>query len=130
MSMRILVVDDSATMRNITARTLKEIGYQSYSLCECPLAALDLLKKEEFDLILLDWYMPKMNGLDMLRHVRTSMQKNIPIIMLTVEQSKENVALAIRTGADDYIIKPLQKQVLLNKITRVKDKAEIANRAA
>jgi two-component system, chemotaxis family, chemotaxis protein CheY len=127
--MRILVVDDSATMRNLTARALKEIGYQSYVLCECPLTALDMLKKEEFDLILLDWHMPKMNGLDLLRHVRTNMQKSIPVIMLTVEQAKENVALAIRSGADDYIIKPLQKQVLLSKITRVKDKVEFAHKA-
>jgi len=127
--MRILVVDDSATMRNLTARTLKELGYQSNVLCECPLEALELLKKDEFDLILLDWHMPKMNGLDMLRHVRTSMQKSIPVIMLTVEQAKENVALAIKSGADDYIIKPLQKQVLLSKITRIKDKIEFANKA-
>jgi DNA-binding response OmpR family regulator len=127
--MRILVVDDSATMRNLAARALKELGYQSTVLCECPLEAIELLKKDEFDLILLDWHMPKMNGLDLLRHVRISMQKNIPVIMVTVEQAKENVALAIKNGADDYIIKPLQKQVLLSKITRIKDKIDFTNKA-
>jgi two-component system chemotaxis response regulator CheY len=119
---RILLVDDSSAMRSFVARTLKDLGYTDISMSETSTDALTRIQAEEWGLVLLDWHMPNMDGLELLKHMRTVLNNKTPVIMLTVEQEREKVALAIRTGADDYIIKPLNRQTLAEKINKIKEK--------
>lgn len=117
--MRILIVDDSKTMLRLIEKILKEIGYDDLVQCESAKDALDILKKEKFDLVLLDWHMPEMNGFELLQILKSNTDlKSIPVIMLTVEDNINNVSRAIENGAEGYILKPVNKEILL---TRLKD---------
>lgn len=117
--MKILVVDDSKTMQRLIEKTVKELGYDDLFLCDSAKSALDVLKEEKLDLILLDWHMPEMSGLELLRILKSDDSlKGIPVIMLTVENEMENVSTAIESGAEGYVLKPINKELLL---TRLKD---------
>ncbi len=117
--MRILIVDDSITMLRLIEKVCKEIGFGDLVLCESAKEALEILKGEKFNLVLLDWHMPEMNGFELLKILKgTDEFKSIPVIMLTVEDDINNVSRAIENGAEGYILKPVNKEVLL---TRLKD---------
>lgn len=117
--MKILIVDDSKTMQRLIEKTVKELGYDDLLLCDSAKAALDVLKEEKLDLILLDWHMPEMSGLELLRILKSDDSlKGIPVIMLTVENEMGNVSTAIESGAEGYVLKPINKELLL---TRLKD---------
>jgi two-component system chemotaxis response regulator CheY len=117
--MRILIVDDSKTMQLLIEKTLKEIGYNDLLICDSAKSALGILQNEKPDLILLDWHMPEMNGLEFLKKLKSDNElKSIPVILLTVEDETENVSKAIESGAEGYILKPINKELLL---TRLKD---------
>ncbi len=117
--MRILIVDDSITMLRLIEKICKEIGYDDLVLCESAKGALDILKEEKLDLVLLDWHMPEMNGFELLQILKSNTDlKSIPVIMLTVEDNINNISRAIENGAEGYILKPVNKEVLL---TRLKD---------
>ncbi|MDR1239463.1 MAG: response regulator [Treponema sp.] len=117
----ILVVDDSRIMRNIVKNT--------FSLLKIPcqfieagdgVAALQQLQSNPVDLILLDWNMPELLGIDFLKKVRAmGAYKNLPIIMVTSESARYNVVEALRSGATDYIIKPVTEKVFLEKISSI-----------
>ena len=122
--MRILLVDDSLTMLRITEKSLKKVGYSDIVLAGTGKMALNILDDMAepylIDLVLLDWHMPEMDGLQVLKHIKkNSAYKNIPVIMLTQEQNKKNVILAIQNGAADYIIKPLNAHLLKEKINKL-----------
>ena len=122
--MRILLVDDSLTMLRITEKSLKAEGYSDIVLAGTGKMALnildDMVEPYLIDLVLLDWHMPEMDGLQVLKHIKkNSAYKNIPVIMLTQEQNKKNVILAIQNGAADYIIKPLNAHLLKEKINKL-----------
>ena len=117
----VLVVDDSRIMRNIVK------NYFSEQKIPCQFVeagdgaeALNLLKSQPIDLVLLDWNMPKLSGLDFLKMVR-SMEKyaNLPIIMVTSESAKYNVIEALKAGATDYIIKPINGRMFAEKISKL-----------
>ncbi len=117
--MRILVVDDSLPMRLLIKKTLKEIGYVDLVLSDSAQNALEILGNESFDLILLDWHMPEMNGFKLLQHLKNADDlKHIPVIMLTGEGDVANVTRAIDNGAEGYILKPVNRELLL---VRLKD---------
>ncbi len=117
--MKILAIDDSATMRILISKNLEELGFNDVMLCESGELALKILEKFTFDLVLLDWHMPGVNGLDILRFIRSRKYKETPVIMLTSEQQKDKIMLAINNGASDYIIKPLNKNRLKEKIDKL-----------
>ncbi len=110
--MKLLVVDDSATMRKIVGLTLSAAGH-TFTEAENGLKAIEVLKSAEFDCIILDVNMPEMNGIEFLKAHAASDAKKVPIIVLTTqeEDSLKNEALSL--GAKDFIIKPFQKEVLL-----------------
>ena len=82
--------------------------------------ALDILMKQPIDLVLLDWNMPKLSGIDFLKKVRgISRYAKLPIIMVTSESAKYNVVEALQSGATDYIVKPLNGKVLLEKMSEI-----------
>lgn len=114
--MKILVVDDSSTMRRIIANTLKGIGQEDVIEAGDGVEGLAQLQaNSDVQLILTDWNMPNMNGLDFLTKVRED-NKDIPILMVTTEAEKQNVVTAIKAGANNYIVKPFTPEVLKEKL--------------
>ncbi len=116
-SIKVLVVDDFATMRRIIKGVLKQLGFDNIVEAEDGSIALDSLKKEEIGLIVSDWNMPKMTGLDLLRAVKgDDGLKGIPFIMVTAEGLKENVLEAVKLGVTNYIVKPFTPEGFSEKI--------------
>jgi two-component system chemotaxis response regulator CheY len=117
----VLVVDDSRIMRNIVKNTFSDLHIP----CEFLEAgngkeALYQLQNHKVHLILLDWNMPELSGLDFLKKIRAlSVYKDLPIIMVTSEAARYNVIEALKTGATDYIIKPVNERIFTEKISKL-----------
>lgn len=117
--MKILVVDDSSTMRRIIKNTLARIGHKDI------LEGADgdegwnaLLSNESVDLIITDWNMPNMNGLQLVKKIRSTRKyDDVPIIMVTTEGGKVEVITALKAGVNNYIVKPFTPQVLKEKLS-------------
>jgi len=119
-SINVLVVDDFATMRRIVKGVLKQLGFSSIIEAEDGANALEELKKERIGLIVSDWNMPNMSGLDLLKAVRSDdTLKGIPFIMVTAEGQKENVIEAVKCGVSNYIIKPFTPEAFSEKLDKV-----------
>ena len=120
LNMKILIVDDFATMRKILKNILKQIGFKNISEADDGKSALRVLKKESFDLILSDWNMPEISGLELLNSVRSdSKLKNIPFVMVTAEAQKDNILEAVKSGVNSYIVKPFTAETVGEKINKV-----------
>jgi len=117
----ILVVDDSRIMRNIVKNTVVEMKIPCEFLeAENGKKAYQLLETNKVSLVLLDWNMPEMDGLEFLKKVRSMPDyKELPIIMVTSEAAKYNVVEALQCGATDYIIKPVQEKVFREKLSEI-----------
>jgi two-component system chemotaxis response regulator CheY len=119
-NMNVLVVDDFATMRRIIRGALKTIGFNNIYEAADGKGALDVLTKEDINLVMSDWIMPNMNGLELLKTIRADDKlKNIPFIMVTAEGQKKNVMDALESGVNSYIVKPFTPEVLLGKLKKV-----------
>jgi len=115
---KILVVDDVDSMRKVTMSILMVAEYTNVTQATDGVEALKLLQDELFDLIICDWEMPNMDGLELLIEIKKDERlKDIPLLMLTSNTEKAKVNVAINAGASDYIIKPIQPSVLLEKIS-------------
>lgn len=117
----VLVVDDSRIMRNIVKNTFSAMGIP----CDFVEAgngreALSQLESRDIHLVLLDWNMPELSGLDFLKKVR-AMEKyaDLPVIMVTSEAARYNVIEALKNGATDYIIKPVNEKSFREKISKI-----------
>jgi two-component system chemotaxis response regulator CheY len=113
-----LVVDDSRAVRMILGRTLREIGYD---VCEAGNGrdALDLIEanKESMKLVLADWNMPEINGLELLKLVRQDPElDSLAVVMVTTETESGQMSAALEAGANEYIMKPFTKDILLGKL--------------
>lgn len=119
-TINVLVVDDFATMRRIIKNLLKQIGYERIEEAEDGLKALQMLKSSKFDLIISDWNMPQMTGIELLQAVRKdpAMSKT-PFLMVTAEADKDNVLMAIKMGVSNYIVKPFTAEVLQEKLDKI-----------
>ena len=115
--MRVLLVDDSRTIRNIQKNVLAEIGYADVVEAADGLEALSRVAAEKPDLILVDWNMPVMDGITFVRKVRET-DKATPMIMITTETEKSRVVEAIRAGVNNYVVKPFTGETLLEKINQ------------
>jgi len=116
-NLRVLVVEDSSTMRNIIVNALRDIGFNDITEAGDGDKALEVLDSKEIDLVLCDWKMPTMTGIQVLEKVRARPEfKTLPFIMCTAESQKENVLEAIQKGVSNYIIKPFDKKQLIKKI--------------
>ena len=116
--MKILLVDDSRTMRNIWKKVLAKIDGSEITEAEDGVEGLAAVEEQgSFDLILLDWNMPNMDGLTMLKQVR---ENNIstPVIMVTTEAEKPRVIEALKAGANNYMVKPFTPDTLQGKTTK------------
>lgn len=119
-NLKVLVVDDFATMRKIIKNILTQLGFKNIFEADDGSTALELLKKEKIDLIISDWNMPKMSGLDLLKAVRNDPNfKDILFVMVTAEAQKDNVIEAIKHGVNQYIVKPFTPETLKEKLEKV-----------
>jgi len=117
---KFLVVDDFATMRKIVRNLLRQLGYQHIDEAEDGVVALRKLKSTKYDMIICDWNMPNMTGIELLREVRSDESlKPIPFLMVTAEANKENVIEAVKAGVSNYIVKPFTADTLSGKIDSV-----------
>jgi len=116
--MKALVVDDSLTIRRIIIKALGVIGVSETAEATDGTEALAALNGNSFDVILLDWNMPKMTGIDALKAIRQGGNKT-PVIMVTTEAEKSRVIEAIKSGANDYLIKPFSADQLAEKVKTV-----------
>lgn len=121
---KVLVVDDFPTMRRIVKNLLKQIGFENIDEAEDGVQALNKLKSGNYGLVVSDWNMPNMEGIDLLRNIRQEAEplKNIPFLMVTAEAEKEKVIEAIKAGVDNYIVKPFTAEVLKEKLEKIADK--------
>jgi len=120
--MKILVVDDFSTMRRIIKNLLRDLGFNNTSEADDGLTALPMLKSGNFDLLVTDWNMPGMQGIDLLKAVRADADenlKNIPVLMVTAEQKKEQIVEAAQAGVNGYIVKPFTAQILKEKLEKI-----------
>ena len=118
--MKILVVDDFSTMRRIVKNLLKQLGYENIEEAEDGAQAYSKLKNGGYGFVVSDWNMPNMDGLDLLRKVRSDPDlKDLPILMVTAEAEKEKVITAIQAGVNNYIVKPFTGEVLKEKMDKI-----------
>ncbi len=119
--MKLLVVDDSSTMRRIIKNTLEKLGHPDVLEAEHGVEAWDLLNKNnDIKVVITDWNMPEMNGLDLVKKIRAEKKyEDMPIIMVTTEGGKAEVITALKAGVNNYIVKPFTPQVLKEKLEDV-----------
>jgi two-component system chemotaxis response regulator CheY len=119
-AMPILVVDDYSTMIRILRNLLKQVGFENIDEASDGSAALIKMRERHFDLVISDWNMEPMNGLELLHEMRADEAlKHTPFIMVTAESKTENVIAAKKAGVNNYIVKPFNAQTLKTKIEAV-----------
>ena len=117
MPARVLVADDSGTMRKIILRSLQAVGVQQTTEAANGDEAVALFAPGQFDLVLTDWNMPGKSGLEVIGDIR-SRDAKVPIIMITTEAEKSRVMAAIQAGVSDYLIKPFTADSLREKLAK------------
>jgi two-component system chemotaxis response regulator CheY len=119
-NLKILIVDDFATMRKVIRNLLKQGGFENVAEAEDGAAALKVLKSQPVDFVISDWNMPNMSGLELLKAVRADEElKEMPFLMVTAEALKDNVVAAVKAGVSNYIVKPFTAEVLNEKIEKI-----------
>ena len=116
-NMLVLVVDDQQSMRELTRFTLEQIGVHKVVQAKDGHRALEEMQKNRFDLVISDWNMDGMDGIELLKSIRSDpLQKKTPFILATGQSSKEQVQEAIKAGVNNYVVKPFSAKVLKEKI--------------
>ncbi|NII09176.1 chemotaxis response regulator CheY [Oleiagrimonas sp. C23AA] len=121
-NMKILVVDDFSTMRRIVRNLLVELGFNNANIQEADdgQTGLQALKAQTFEFVVTDWNMPGMTGIDLLRAIRADPAlKALPVLMVTAENSREQIVAAAQAGVNGYIVKPFTAVTLKEKIDRI-----------
>lgn len=119
----IMVVEDAIFVRNFILIALRTMGLTNVTEADNGKTALEELQKKPYDLILSDWHMPEMEGIDLLKAVRADENmQNIPFLMLTSDVSVENVRDAVNSGVSDYLAKPFRHAPLIKKVRRLLEK--------
>jgi two-component system chemotaxis response regulator CheY len=122
--MKVLVVDDFSTMRRIIKNILKQIGFENVEEAEEGSQAFEKLKQGGYGFIITDWNMPVMDGMALMKKVRSDPDlKDLPILMVTAESEKEKVVEAIQAGVNNYIVKPFTAEVLKEKMDKIFEKS-------
>jgi two-component system chemotaxis response regulator CheY len=113
-----LVVDDSRAIRTILSKTLRELGFEVREAGN-GIEALEVIQAEKagVTLILIDWNMPEMNGLDLLKRLRQNPQfSSLVVVMVTAETEVDRIAEALEAGANEYVMKPFTKDIIVGKL--------------
>ena len=112
-----VVVDDSRAIRMILSRTLRELGFEVREAGNGSEALATLGSGPPADLVMADWNMPVMDGLELLRELRASpLYARIPVVMVTTEAEIDQMTTALQAGATEYIMKPFTKEILADKL--------------
>jgi two-component system chemotaxis response regulator CheY len=119
-NMKVLVVDDFSTMRRIVKNILRQLGFSNIIEADDGTTAMEVLQREKVDLIISDWNMPEMTGIELLRQVRSSEElKDMPFLMVTAEAQQENIIEAVKAKVSNYIVKPFTADTLHEKIEKI-----------
>ena len=119
-NIRILIVDDFSTMRRIVKNLLNDLGFFNTAEADDGMTALVELKKAPYDLVVTDWNMPGMPGIDLLKAIRADASlAKIPVLMVTAEAKREQIIEAAQNGVNGYIIKPFTAQTLEEKLGKI-----------
>lgn len=132
-NMKILVVDDFSTMRRIVRNLLVELGFSNPLIQEADDGenAMALLRSQPFDLVVTDWNMPNMTGIDLLRAIRAEATlKGLPVLMVTAENNRDQIIAAAQAGVNGYIVKPFTAITLQEKLTKIFERIAAAGAAA
>ncbi len=120
LTMKVLIVDDMLTMRRILRNVLQEIGYTNVRDAKDGEEAFNTLKIGGYGLVVTDWNMPVMTGLELLKAIRADAElKILPVLMVTAEAQKENIIEVVQAGVSDYIVKPFTGDGLQKKLVRI-----------
>lgn len=121
--MNVLVVDDSRIMRNIVKNVIAKHPRLAGAVCQEAgdgATALQIIEAGTIDLVLLDWNMPMMNGIELVKKLRAKPEyAKLPIIMITSEAAKYSVIEAVKAGVNDYLVKPVSDRMLMEKLDRL-----------
>lgn len=119
-NLTVLVVDDFSTMRRIVRNILRDLDFKNIIEAEDGDAAVTILKTQKVDLIVSDWNMPKMTGLDLLKWVRSNEKTaKLPFLMVTAESQKENIIEAVKARVSNYVVKPFTAATLGEKLEKI-----------
>jgi two-component system chemotaxis response regulator CheY len=132
-NMKILVVDDFSTMRRIVRNLLVELGFSGALIQEADdgANAMVMLKSQPFDMVVTDWNMPNMTGIDLLRAIRAEASlKGLPVLMVTAENNRDQIIAAAQAGVNGYIVKPFTAATLQEKLTKIFERLAAAGAAA
>ena len=125
--MKILVVDDFSTMRRIIKNLLRDLGFNNTHEADDGNTALPMLKADNYDLLITDWNMPGMQGIDLLRAVRADANlSTLPVLLVTAESKKDQIVMAAEAGVNGYIVKPFNAATLEEKIKTIFKRIEAA----
>jgi two-component system chemotaxis response regulator CheY len=117
MNTTILVVDDSKMQLHMIEKILQDLGYKNIELVLSCDHAIKILTTKKIDLVLSDWHMPGGTGLDLLKYIRAHKETaSIPFLMVTTEHDKSNIFEAAKAGLQNYVFKPVSKDVLKKKL--------------
>ncbi len=123
LKMKILVVDDFSTMRRIVKNLLRQLGYEQIDEAEDGEQAFSKLQGGDYGFVISDWNMPNMDGLELLKKVRSDPGlKELPILMVTAEAEKDKVITAIQAGVNNYVVKPFTGEILKEKMDKIFEK--------
>ena len=132
-NMKILVVDDFSTMRRIVRNLLVELGFSGPLIQEADDGenAMVMLKSQPFDMVVTDWNMPNMTGIDLLRAIRAEASlKGLPVLMVTTENNRDQIIAAAQAGVNGYIVKPFTAATLQEKLTKIFERLAAAGASA
>lgn len=119
-NLRILIVDDFSTMRRIVKNLLNDLGFFNTTEADDGTSALAELRRAPFDLVITDWNMPGMPGIDLLKAIRADdALKTIPVLLVTAEAKREQIIEAAQAGVNGYVIKPFTAQTLGDKLAKI-----------
>ncbi|GMR08232.1 MAG: chemotaxis response regulator CheY [Gammaproteobacteria bacterium] len=123
--MKILVVDDMSTMRRIVKNLLRDLGFTNISEADDGKTALPMLQTGDFDFLITDWNMPSMQGIDLLKAVRSDDRlTGLPVLMVTAEQKRDQIVEAAQAGVNGYIVKPFTAITLKEKLDKIFERIE------
>jgi two-component system chemotaxis response regulator CheY len=132
-NMRILVVDDFSTMRRIVRNLLIDLGIRPKLIQEADDGsnAMAILRNVRFDLVITDWNMPNMSGIDLLRSIREWDEiKTLPVLMVTAENDREQIIAAAQAGVNGFVVKPFSAATLEQKINRIFERLAVSETSA
>ncbi|KGO98282.1 chemotaxis response regulator CheY [Novilysobacter defluvii] len=124
-NIRILIVDDFSTMRRIVKNLLNDLGFTNTAEADDGTTALVELQKAKFDLVITDWNMPGMPGIDLLKAIRAdASMASLPVLMVTAEAKREQIIEAAQAGVNGYVIKPFTAGTLSDKLNKIFERLE------